>query len=208
MPNEPQKSLVVPIEQIAWLANQALVAANPIMLTQKDRLRDAVITATAITQPESGGNAYAHNQNASTGDDSYGLWQINMIGEMGPRRRILFGISSNDKLFDPMTNAQAMAKLYMNKGQSFRDWTGSYNNGKYKAYLSQATKAYDNMKPFAEGQGEVDVIVGGELAKAAATIFGPIFDFIKEIGLRIAGFVGGGLLLILAIILYVKSQSK
>jgi hypothetical protein len=204
--------LIIPIEQIAWLADQALASVGATITKDAGggnvaKYRDAVITATAITQPESKGNALAHNTNAKTGDDSYGLWQINMLGAMGPRRRILFGITSNDKLLDPMTNAQAMAKLFLNKGRSFSDWS-TFKNGAYKAHIGAATAAYNNMRPFAQVQGQVDVIVGGELAKAASAIFGPVFDFIKQIGLRIAGFVGGGLLLIVAIVLYVRSQQK
>ena len=37
----------------------------------------------AIAMAESGSNAEAHNDNANTGDNSYGLWQINMLGSMG-----------------------------------------------------------------------------------------------------------------------------
>ena len=33
-----------------------------------------------IALAESGGNPNAHNENAGTGDNSYGLWQINIIG--------------------------------------------------------------------------------------------------------------------------------
>lgn len=210
MPTLPTK-LVVPIEQIAWLANQGFNSVGGTAVIgggNVAKFADAVITATAIAMVESGGNALAHNTNAGTGDDSYGLWQINMIGNLKAGRLLLFGIISSDALLDPLTNAQAMAKLYMNKGRSFKDWTGSYNNGKYKQFLPQAKTAYANMKPFGQGQGKVDVVVGGELLKAANTIFGPIFDFIKQIGLRIAGFVGGGLLLIVAIVLYVKNANK
>ena len=46
----------------------------------------------AIGLAESVGNPRAHNPNASTGDNSYGLMQINMLGAMGPERRAAFGI--------------------------------------------------------------------------------------------------------------------
>jgi SLT domain-containing protein len=62
-------------------------------------------TAMAIALAESGGHPRSHNTNAGTGDNSYGLFQINMINQLGPARRAQFGLSSNDELFDPLTNA-------------------------------------------------------------------------------------------------------
>jgi len=61
-------------------------------------------TIVAIVQAESGGNPRAYNGNANTGDKSYGLAQINMLGAMGPERRARYGLSSNEDLFDPLTN--------------------------------------------------------------------------------------------------------
>ena len=64
---------------------------------------DANIMA-AISMAESGGNPLAHNPNASTGDNSYGLTQVNMLGTLGPARLKQFGLKSNDQLFDPNIN--------------------------------------------------------------------------------------------------------
>ena len=44
-------------------------------------------TAYAVAMAESAGNPHAFNDNWHTGDLSYGLMQINMIGKMGPNRR-------------------------------------------------------------------------------------------------------------------------
>src|SRR3982750_492240 len=63
----------------------------------------------AIALAESNGNPTAHN--AVPPDDSYGLWQINMRGKLGPARRQAFGIQSNTELFDPTKNARAMKKI-------------------------------------------------------------------------------------------------
>lgn len=90
--------------------------------------------AAAVGMAESGGNAQAHNTNAGTGDNSYGYWQINMLGKMGPERLILFGIKSNDELFDGQTNARAMRILSAN-GQDFSPWS-AYKNGSYKGFLN------------------------------------------------------------------------
>lgn len=76
--------------------------------------------ATAIALAESGGNERAHN--AVPPDDSYGLWQINMLGDLGPARRSQFGISSNEALYDIPTNAKAMYAI-SGSGSNWRPWT-------------------------------------------------------------------------------------
>lgn len=87
----------------------------------------------AIAMAESGGNIFAHNANASTGDNSYGLWQINMLGSMGPARRREFGISRNEELFDPIVNARAAKKILASQGLGA--WS-VYRSGAYARYLS------------------------------------------------------------------------
>lgn len=97
----------------------------------------AVIMA-AIAMAESGGRLRAHNDNRSTGDDSYGLWQINMIDRLGPERRRQFGIGSNSALFDPVTNARAARQVYLSQG--FGAWS-VYKSGAYRQYLPEARRA-------------------------------------------------------------------
>jgi hypothetical protein len=87
--------------------------------------------AAAIAMAESGGNPNAHN--ATPPDDSYGLWQINMLGAMGPDRRKQFGISTNDALYNPATNAKAMKALSQDGG-NFNPWS-TYTNQSYRKYL-------------------------------------------------------------------------
>lgn len=96
-------------------------------------------TAIAVAMAESGGNPRAHNPNAGTGDNSYGLWQINMLGGMGPERRKQYGLSANEALFDPQTNARVAYQM-SGGGQNWRAWT-TYTSGKYKQYLGAARKA-------------------------------------------------------------------
>lgn len=86
----------------------------------------------AIAGPESGYKTGAHNPDASTGDDSYGLWQINMLGSMGPNRRKQFGISSNDQLYDPATNAKAALAIFRTQGPNA--WSG-YKSGAYREFM-------------------------------------------------------------------------
>ncbi len=47
-----------------------------------------------------------------TGDLSYGIFQINMIGDLGAARREMLGIQSNEELLDPLTNAKAALAVY------------------------------------------------------------------------------------------------
>jgi hypothetical protein len=75
--------------------------------------------AWAIAMRESNGRPLAHNKNAKTGDNSYGVFQINMIGSLGVDRRDLFNISNNSNLFNPVMNAEIA--FYMSKGGT--DWS-------------------------------------------------------------------------------------
>jgi len=90
--------------------------------------------AAAIGQGESGGNPNAHNTNTATGDNSYGLWQINMLGRLQAERLALLGIPNNEALFDPQTNARAMRILSAN-GTDFTPWS-VFKSGAYKEYLN------------------------------------------------------------------------
>ena len=77
--------------------------------------------AWAVVMRESRGNSGSHNKTSSTGDNSYGLFQINMLGSLGDDRREKFGIKSNAELLDPVTNAQAA--FYMTgRGKDFGSW--------------------------------------------------------------------------------------
>jgi hypothetical protein len=90
--------------------------------------------AAAVAMAESGGNPNALNNNSGTGDLSYGLWQINMIGTLGPSRRREFGIQSNSALLDPVTNAKAAVKV-SNGGTNFSAWT-TFTSGAFKKFLN------------------------------------------------------------------------
>lgn len=89
--------------------------------------------AAAIMMAESGGNPTSHNGNAATGDDSYGLWQINMKGSLGPERRAQFGLKANTDLFSPTINAAAMSEL-SKQGQNFSKWTTYTTSDPKKSY--------------------------------------------------------------------------
>lgn len=90
-------------------------------------------TAAAIAMAETGGTGSTHAHNVIPPDNSYGLWQINMLGAMGPDRRKKLGITSNTQLFDPAVNAHAMM-MVSGGGTNFSPWT-TYTSGAYKKYL-------------------------------------------------------------------------
>tara|TARA_R110002020_G_scaffold417673_2_gene626871 strand:- start:16358 stop:16954 length:597 start_codon:yes stop_codon:yes gene_type:complete len=78
-------------------------------------------TMIEIARRESGFNRLALNPDASTGDLSYGTFQINMLGDMGPERRKQFGIEKNEQLYDLDTSARA-AKIIKDQ-QGFKAWS-------------------------------------------------------------------------------------
>lgn len=110
-------------EQIAQVARAA-------GLTDPDGLAVAV----AIAMAESGGNPNAHN--ARPPDNSYGLWQVNMIGGLGPARRRQLNLPVNEALYDPAVNAQAMM-LISRQGRLWVPWT-TYTRGAYIRHLPEA----------------------------------------------------------------------
>ena len=94
--------------------------------------------AWAIAKRESNGRPLAYDGNKKTGDSSYGLFQINMIGNLGPDRREKFNLKSNKELFDPVTNAEIT--YYMTDGGSdWSAWKGMTPKAK-EFYLKFPTK--------------------------------------------------------------------
>jgi len=94
----------------------------------------------AIGMAESRGVPTAHNTNADTGDNSHGLWQINMLGDMGPERLKKYGLKSNEDLFDPQTNARVALQMARERG-GYDDWS-VYKKGAHTPYLKAAAEPY------------------------------------------------------------------
>jgi len=79
--------------------------------------------AWSIAKRESNGRPLAYNGNRKTGDSSYGLFQINMIGNLGLERLEKFDLQSNKELFDPVTNAEITYHM-TNGGNDWSSWKG------------------------------------------------------------------------------------
>ena len=95
----------------------------------------ALRSACAVAKAESNGRPLAFNGNKKTGDNSYGVFQINMIGELGPDRRDKFDLNSNAELFNPVTNAEIT--LHMTKGgKDWSSWT-SINGDRYQEWYNK-----------------------------------------------------------------------
>lgn len=84
---------------------------------------DKIPVMVNIAKRESSLQPGAYNGNRKTGDDSYGLWQINMIDEpgyqLGQERLRQFadiGVRSKEDLKDPWKNAQAAARILKSTG--------------------------------------------------------------------------------------------
>lgn len=104
-------------------------------LQQAGLTGEALKMAWAIGMAESGGAPDAYNGDSSTGDMSYGLFQINMLGDLGPARMAQYNLSCYEDLFDPMTNIRVMIQMSANCS----DWSpwSTYKRGNHEEFLSQ-----------------------------------------------------------------------
>lgn len=84
---------------------------------------EALRKAWGTAMKESTGRPMAHNKNSATGDNSYGLFQINMIGSLGPARLTQYNLESNEDLFDPVTNAKIAFQM-SDGGKNWKAWHG------------------------------------------------------------------------------------
>lgn len=95
----------------------------------------ALKTAWAVAKSESNGRPMAYNGNRKTGDSSYGIFQINMLGNLGIDRKEKFELRSNVLLFDPVINAEIT--YYMTQGgNNWSSWS-SINNGSVNKWLTE-----------------------------------------------------------------------
>jgi hypothetical protein len=84
---------------------------------------EALKQAWAVAKKETNGRPLAFNGNAKTGDQSFGLFQINMLRDLGPDRRAKFGLNFNADLLNPVLNAQ-VAYYMSDAGKNWSSWHG------------------------------------------------------------------------------------
>lgn len=104
---------------------------------------DTATKMVAIAMKESGGIPTAYN--GTPPDDSYGLWQINMYGNLGPARMSQFGLSDKTQLFDPAVNATAAYSIWAGNDNNLNiAWAindGGVNQSRYQSNLPVAQAA-------------------------------------------------------------------
>lgn len=160
--------------------------------------------AAAIAMAESGGDP---GQVTNDSDDlSYGLWQINMIGTLGPDRRKKYGLPNNNALLDPRRNAMVMADISQ-QGGNFSAWT-TYTDQKYKKFL-KGQSVLDTLSPsnVADGiSGTVGNVTDnvGDIAHSAGVLIDGVSKFSAWISdgknwVRIGYVAGGATIAIVAI---------
>lgn len=125
-----------------------------------------IATAVAVAMAESGGNPAAHAVDSD--DDSWGLWQVNMKGAMGPERRRAFGLSSDSQLTDPKTNARVAHAIQQSQG--WNNAFGSYSSGASDGggLVDQLLGVNQSIKRIAEA-----ILSGGRVADALLTLLLP-----------------------------------
>ena len=84
---------------------------------------DGLVKAWAVAKKESNGRPLAFNGNSSTGDSSFGIFQINMINMLGPDRREKYGLNFTAELMNPVVNAQ-IAYHMTRGGEDWSAWKG------------------------------------------------------------------------------------
>lgn len=167
--------------------------------------------AAAIALAESnGGDPRAHN--TVPPDNSYGLMQINMIGSLGASRRKQFNLKNNEQLFDPDTNMDVAYQIYKANGYSFKPPYGWSTYPAAAALQLPKTKGpLPDITLFDKEAGErfsKDKLLEtvGEGLHDAYTLK-PLTDWIESTALRAAAFVGGGLLLVIALVMLLGSAN-
>jgi hypothetical protein len=149
------------------------------LLKKQGFAKEKIPTMTAIALAESGGRPEAFNPKGL--DKSYGLFQVNMYGGLGPARMKQFGLKQEKELFNPETNVRAAKQILGSQGLGA--WS-VYKSGKYKEFLPQAQKAVQALgsdqaqqptqppSTGAQGKGKTFIIYGNDATMSP-------FDFLR-----------------------------
>lgn len=90
----------------------------------------ALRTAYAVAMKESHANPISHNYNPRTGDDSYGMFQINLYGSLKARTET-YNLSSAKDLTDPVKNAEVAYSLSKG-GTNWSPWKAEPGQRDYR----------------------------------------------------------------------------
>lgn len=172
--------------------------------------------AAAIALAESGGNPRAHN--AVFPDNSYGLMQINMLAHSKKK----LGISKNDDLYDPLTNMRAAYIVYNEAGKTFRPWSTYPSRAALQMPKVRGSLQLNKRQLIFDARGTITKLgtippelgtviaddvprligllgksVGEGLGEFTEDTFGLglLTDWLESAGLRVAAFIGGGLMI-------------
>lgn len=154
-----------------------------------------IIKGVAISERESRWKSTAHNPNRSTGDNSYGLFQINMIEKYAEGRRKAFGITSNEDLFDPEKNVRAAKQMYdgrKSKGNGWYDW-GPYKGEKetYNTDVAKATRIVNSVDFGGDPMGSASTSRAVSKSDSISVVGGATFNISPTINMT--GGSGGDL---------------
>lgn len=144
MPLPLVKSAILISMRIAGLGSAALSPATIYQYAVNAGFPpDTATKMVAIALKESGGIPTAYN--GTPPDDSYGLWQINMYGNLGPARMAQFGLTDKSQLFDPAVNAAAAYSIWAGNDSNLNiAWAindGGINQSRYQSNLPIAQAA-------------------------------------------------------------------
>lgn len=138
---------------------------------------DPLVVAVAIAGAESTWNNLAYNDTPP--DLSYGLWQINMYGSLGPDRRTRYRLDDNGDLYNPAINAAAAYDISTG-GTNFGPWS-TFGNGAYRRFLDQARAAAITVESRGGSPGDITATTEGFPGPALASTPGaPTADYLPD----------------------------
>jgi len=146
---------------------------------------EAVIMA-AIGKAESGLRIAAHNDR---GEDSRGIWQVNLRAHPWADPTLM--------LTDPLYQAKAAYRVYVDAGRRFTPWS-VYKNGSYRQFIADASAAAGGVDT-SQAQGgrgapalPADFDLPGPVDDAARGLLGDVFDKLNPLG-KLGDAVGAAL---------------
>jgi len=147
-----------------------------------------IATAVAVCTEESQRYEAAWNFTEATGDQSYGLWQINLLGKMREERMEAYGLTHPTDLNKREVNARVMADLSKN-GTKWGAW-GAYTSGRFEKNLPEARKAVLELNAELSGVKPKPAVKPPKAEPVA--LFNVSFTQVYHAALEVDGEVGTG----------------